>query len=245
MKKRGVFVVAGGSRGLSRAMATQARKAGFPIALIARNEGDLQEAKKEIEQAIASPEEVSIHRADLTLEDQVQSAFGEIHKIHGSIDVLVNNVATWTGGKTIAELSKQDVQRSLDLNFFTAFNATQATLASRKNTGTLDNLRIICIGATSSLQGWEDVFAFCVGKGALRIFAQSLARELQPQGVHVSHIVIDGLIDNTRTRHINPNLSKDQFMKMESIAKTVLHVALQEKSCWTFELDMRPYNENW
>jgi NAD(P)-dependent dehydrogenase (short-subunit alcohol dehydrogenase family) len=101
------------------------------------------------------------------------------------------------------------------------------------------------MGATSSLQGWDHVFAFCAGKGALRMFSQSLARELQPSGVHVAHIIIDGLIANTRTLHINPKLARNRFMSMDSIATSVIHLVGQEKSCWTFEMDLRPHNENW
>lgn len=241
MDTKYAFVVTGASQGLGAVLASEAFKKGFPVALIGRDKVKLEKVKGELS-ALDKNKKVSIHSGDLTDEDSSIEIFQEIEKLHGGISVLVNNAGIWTGGKTVMDLSRLDIQKSLDLNFFTAFNATKEVLDLRKPER---DLCIINIGATSSLQGWDNVAAFSLGKGALRIFSQSLAREMGPQGVHVAHLIIDGLIDNPRTRALNSESGSDKFINMTSIAQSVLHVACQDRSCWTFEWDIRPYNESW
>ena len=218
---------------------------GYPVALLARNTDALKTAKAEIEAAVKAQSNVTIHSVDLTDAVATAHAIDEVLRVHKSVRGLVNNAGTWTGGKPLQELSHEDVRRSLDLNFFSAFNATKAVL-TKHEARTGETLSIMNIGATSSLQGWDNVAAFCIAKGALRTYSQSLARELGPRGVHVSHLIIDGLLDNERTRSLNPGTAGDRFMNLESVANTILHVMLQQdRSAWTFEQEVRPYNENW
>ena len=242
--KSGVFVIAGGSRGLAVELAETAVRAGFSVALIARTRSDLAAARKRVLEKIGKQAEVCTYVADLRDERKSVTTFKSIVRSQGSIAVLVNNVATWTGGQTVLKLDALAVRRALDLNFFTVFNATKACLGVRGKKEKR-KLTIINVGATSSLQGWPGVFAFSVGKGAVRTLSQSLAREIQPTGVHVCHLVIDGLLDNERTRKLNPKLASNRFMGLSAVSKTILHIVGQEKSAWTFELDLRPYNEDW
>ncbi len=242
MNTKGVFVITGGSQGLGSVIAAHAHQAGFPVALIGRSKTKLVAIEKKLRDHSGSQAKITTYALDLTNEKAVQSAFRDIQAAHGQVKALVNNAGTWTGGKTVDQLSRREMQGSLDLNFFTAFNATKAFLKMKRRE---PEVSIVNIGATSSLQGWEGVAAFCVAKNALRVLSQSLARELGPKGVHVAHLVIDGLLDNERTRKLNKKVAQDRFMNMDAVAKTVMHVALQEKSCWTFELDVRPHNENW
>lgn len=235
------FVVAGGSKGLGRATALEAALLGFPIALIGRNRGDLENAKSDIIAATEFKVEVSIHQCDLSDSIKVDRTFQEIVRIHGGIQVLINNAATWIATDSIETTDADTIRESLELNFFTAFNATRAALKRRRNA----ELAIINIGATASLQGWPEVLPFCIGKGALRSYSQALAREFGPKGVHVAHLVIDGLVDNQRTRKLSKGTPKNKFMNMTALASEIIHVAQQDKTCWTFEWDVRPYNENW
>ena len=236
----GAFVVTGASRGLGQAIALEAAIAGYPLALIARSKTDLEKAKKEIQAQITSSVLVSIHNVDLTKQTEVEKAFLDIKQTHGKVRALINNAATWIS-KPLGDVTKADIQTSFDLNFYTAFHATQALLKQK----TKSDLAIINIGATASLQGWPEVLPFCLGKVALRTYAQALSRELGPKGVHVAHLVIDGVLDNKRTRGLNPKTRDDQFINMQSVAKSVLQVVHQDRSCWTFEWDVRPYRENW
>lgn len=108
---------------------------------------------------------------------------------------------------------------------------------------------ILFTGATASLRGGEGFAAFAGAKHALRALAQSMARELGPQGIHVAHVVIDGLIDTLATAQNFPEryALKDQgaILSPEAIAENYWHLHCQERSAWTFELDLRPWMERW
>ena len=101
---------------------------------------------------------------------------------------------------------------------------------------------IIFIGATASMKGNAGFSAFASAKFALRGLAQSLAREFAPQGVHVAHLVIDGVMWGERAK--NWGMTMEQCIKPKAVAETVLHLVQQDNSAWTFELDLRPDVEN-
>ena len=103
---------------------------------------------------------------------------------------------------------------------------------------------LIFTGATASVKGSPQCEAFSPGKFALRSLTQSLAKEFGPQGVHVSHIVVDGVIDIARTAAY---VFKDEDAKISTtaIADTYWHLHAQPRTTWTWELDIRPYVEKW
>lgn len=244
MENRGAFVITGAGRGLGAAIAKSAYSAEFPLALLARTEKDLKEVKQNLESSLGGMQKISTHVVDLTDSKKTAVVFKEIKKTHGDIRALINNAGTWMGTHKIETLKREEIQRSLDLNFFSAFNATQEVLAVRNHLKRSE-LSIINIGATASLQGWGGVTAFCLGKAALRIFSQALARELGPKGVHVAHLVIDGALDNERTRRLSARASGTKFIDLDSVSADIMRVAMQERSCWTFEWDIRPASEEW
>lgn len=243
MKKRGVFIVTGASRGLGKAIAEEAYASGYSVALLARSERDLQAAKADLERRLKRDGKISVHAVDLASARDVVQVMKSIKATHGEIKALVNNAATWMGSQSVSTVSAKKIQESFDSNFFTAFNATQSMLSVAKPHPRRP-VSVINIGATASLDAWPDVLPFCLAKSALRSYSRALARELGNKGVHVAHLVIDGMLDNERTRKLNRSLPADRFINMKSVAQSVLHVALQEKSCWTMEWDVRPYNEN-
>ena len=108
---------------------------------------------------------------------------------------------------------------------------------------------ILFTGATASTRGGAGFSAFAGAKAALRQLAQSLAREMGPQGIHVAHVVVDGMIDGTFARSIAPDiqalLDEDAILKPDEIAKNYVWLHNQQRSAWTFELDLRPWKENW
>ncbi len=108
---------------------------------------------------------------------------------------------------------------------------------------------ILFTGATASTRGGAGFSAFAGAKAALRQLAQSLAREMGPQGIHVAHVVIDGMIDGTFARSIAPDiqslLDEDAILKPDEIARNYVWLHNQQRSAWTFELDLRPWKENW
>ena len=104
---------------------------------------------------------------------------------------------------------------------------------------------IVVIGATASLKGNSDFTSFASAKAAQRSLAQSMARHLDPQCIHVAYVIIDGVIDLPRTRSAMPNHSDEYFMNPDHIADSVFHLTAQQRSAWTFELDLRPFAEQW
>jgi NAD(P)-dependent dehydrogenase (short-subunit alcohol dehydrogenase family) len=103
---------------------------------------------------------------------------------------------------------------------------------------------VIVIGATASLRGGAGFAGCAPAKAAQRILAQSMARSLGPHGVHVAYLVIDGVIDIPRTRRMLSDKPDDFFLNPDRIADTVLHLAEQDRSAWTFEIDLRPFGES-
>ena len=105
---------------------------------------------------------------------------------------------------------------------------------------------IIVTGNTSALRGKANYAFFAPTKAAQRILAQSMARELGPKGVHVAYVLIDASIDTPWTRHLGPkDMPEDYFCKPPAIAETIYHIAHQERSAWTFDVDLRPFGESW
>lgn len=108
---------------------------------------------------------------------------------------------------------------------------------------------IIFTGATASVRGRDGFSAFAGAKHALRALAQSMARELGPQGVHVAHVVIDGPIDSNFIREMLPDAderrAREALLDPDAIAETYVWLAKQRRSAWTHELDLRPWSEPW
>lgn len=108
---------------------------------------------------------------------------------------------------------------------------------------------IIFTGATASLRGGSGFSAFSGAKGALRMLAQSMARELGPQGIHVAHTIIDGAIDTDFIRQRHPDFdnarAQDLVLNPQAIAANYVMLHKQPKSAWTHELDLRPWGEKW
>ena len=99
---------------------------------------------------------------------------------------------------------------------------------------------ILFTGATSAIRGRDAASAFSSAKFAVRGLAWSLAREVGPKGIHVSHVIIDGVID---TPGLQSSLSDEPLLDPDAIAQTYWSLALQDKSAWSFEVDLRPHNE--
>ena len=234
------MIITGASKGLGRTLSVEAHAKGYALALIARSE----EALLSLIEELSSNNKallVSTHVCDLTDANAVSSAFSDILTQHSHIKALINNAATWTGGKGVLELTESDIKTSMDLNFFSAFHCITALLKHWEESK--QELHIINIGATASLRGGKNTFAFAAAKSSLRILTQSMARELGPEGVHAIHVILDGLINNERTKQINPDIPEEKLMDMSHIAKTLLFLCEQPKSAWTLECDLRPYTE--
>lgn len=182
---------------------------------------------------------------DARRESEVSELLARIEGQIGPLDVVVFNV----GGNVrfpILETTAQKYFKVWEMcamaGFLVGREAARVMLPRGRGT-------ILFTGATASLRGSAGFSAFAGGKAALRALAQSMARELGPQGVHVAHVVIDGMIDTDFTRTQFPEhvtaAGVDGVLDPEHIAETYLWLHRQPRDAWTFELDLRPWVEKW
>ncbi|MEP3348261.1 MAG: SDR family NAD(P)-dependent oxidoreductase [Litoreibacter sp.] len=178
------------------------------------------------------------HTLDLADEAAVPAKIADIIGTHGVPQIVVHNTAELVIAP-FADTSLDDFSRTWTSMVQTAFLLGQATLPqmAKANGGSF-----IVSGATASLRGGAKFAAFASAKFALRGLTQSLAREYQPQGVHVCHAILDGIIDTDRSRDLH-SLDPAKMMKPEDIAEAYWQLAHQPQSTWTHELDLRPASE--
>jgi short-subunit dehydrogenase len=226
MKSKGILIIAGAGRGLGRTLALLGIAEGYQIAAIARSEADLRSLQNDCKNC-----NFMTYAADLADENDVERAVSLIAS-KGFIRGLINCAATWTGGREVRELTVADYRKSFDMNFYVALNPILAVLSATKSRSLHDDLAIVSIGATASLRGGIKSSSFATAKSALRILSQSLSKELGPSGVHVAHVILDGLIDNPRTRQLNPGLAEERFMNPETIAKAIINLIEQPRDSW-------------
>lgn len=223
-----LLVIAGYGDGLGQSLARRFLDGGFHVAGIART-GPAQPLS-----------EVHLYTADLADPEASVEVLRAIEGDFGSPAVLVHNAATLVRGSFL-EVRAPDFEQAWRSNVLTAFNTCQAALPGmlKRGTGTL-----ILSGATASLRGGARFAPFASAKFALRGLAQSLAREYQGQGLHVAHVVLDGILWSARSRARFPDLVRERCLDPDAVAETYWQLAHQPASAWTQELDLRPKTES-
>jgi NAD(P)-dependent dehydrogenase (short-subunit alcohol dehydrogenase family) len=183
-------------------------------------------------------QQVEVLECDLTDVSQVEGAFQKISQSHGPVSTYIHNLGDFSQSAFL-ESDAESFERLWQVNCLSAYHAVKAVLPDMLKNG---GGEIIFIGATASMKGNAGFSAFASAKFALRGLAQSLAREFAPQGVHVAHLVIDGVMWGERAK--SWGMTMEQCIKPKAVAETVLHLVQQDNSAWTFELDLRPDIEN-
>lgn len=226
-------MIVGAGPGNGQAFARAFSGAGYRVALLARDGPRVQ--------ALAQACGGNGFACDVREPTAVVQAFAQVRAALGDADVLVYNAGAGKFGNVDA-VSASDLESAWRTNALGCFLSVREVLPAmrRRRRGC-----IVIIGATASLKGGANFVAFASAKAALRSLAQSLARQLGPEGIHVSHVVIDGVIDLEGTRAAMPDKPDAYFLKPADIAASVLHLARQPPSAWTFELDLRPFGERW
>ena len=205
------FIVGAGS-GLSGSLARLLRKEGFQVALAARNVDKLREF------------DALKLKCDATDRGQVEAAFHAL----GNVPALVVYNASFRTRAPIAELEPDEVRKSIDVTAYAGFLVGQAAAKRMLPRGAG---AIFFTGASASVKGYANSAPFAMGKFALRGLAQSMARELAPKGIHVAHFVIDGSIGKD---------AEGARLDPDEIARNYLHVYRQQRSAWTWEVELRP-----
>ena len=232
--KSPVCIVTGVGAGTGAAVCRRFAREGYQVAMLARSPERLAELADEIPGASAFP-------TDVTDEDALRATLQKIRTQLGPAEVLVHNAGNASFGDLL-NVTDEKFEQAWRINTFALFVCGQEVapdmIAAGRGT-------IVVTGATASLRGGAAFAAFASAKAAQRSLAQSMARLLGPKGVHVAYAVIDGVIDMPTTREFMANAPKESFLSPDAIAESYWQLARQDRSAWTFELDLRPFGEKW
>jgi NAD(P)-dependent dehydrogenase (short-subunit alcohol dehydrogenase family) len=222
-------LIVGAGQGLSASIARLFAREGMRVAIAARSTQKFADLSKDTgAQAFA---------CDAADPQQVARLFEDVEKSLGAPDVVVYNASARARGPLL-DLDPAEVERAIAVSAFGGFLVAQQAVRRMlpKSAGA-----VLFTGASASVKGYARSAPFAMGKFALRGLAQSMARELAPQGIHVAHFVIDGAIRNPgRTE---PSDKPDSMLDPDAIAESYLHVLRQPRSAWTWEIELRPWVE--
>jgi NAD(P)-dependent dehydrogenase (short-subunit alcohol dehydrogenase family) len=229
-----VCVVTGVGPGTGAALARRFAAGGYRVAMVARSADRLAELSSAIPGARG-------YTADVGDAAAVHGAFERIRAELGPVEALLYNA----GSGVFAPF----LDTPPDL-FEAAWrvNALGLLLCAREVAPAMVEAgrgTILVTGATASLRGGVNFAAFAPAKAAQRSLAQSMARNLGPRGIHVGYVIVDGVIDIPVTRAMLSDRPDDFFLSPDAIAETFWQLAHQDRSAWTFELDVRPFGEKW
>lgn len=234
--KSPVAVVTGVGPGLGAALARRFARGGCAVAMMARSRDFIDKLGAELKAEGARTLAVS---ADMTAVDQVNSAFAAVRSELGAVDLLLYNAGSAAWGN-VTEISPEQFEQAWRVNALGAFVSAKAAAPDMIARG---SGAILFTGATAGVKAGAKSVAFGPAKFAMRGLAQSLARDLGPRGVHVAWVNVDGIIDIPRVRARMPNLKDEDLLKPDAIAETYWHLAHQDRSAWTLELEVRPFKE--
>ena len=229
-----VCVVTGVGPGTGAALARRFAAEGYRVAMLARDAGRLDALAQQIPGTAAYPVDV----ADL---DALRGVLARVRAQLGAPSVLLHN-AVAGGFGTYESVKPEDLEQRFRVNVTSLLVLAQELAPAMIEAG---RGAIVVTGNTSAWRGKAGFAGFAPTKAAQRILAESLARSLGPQGVHVAYVVIDAVIDVPWTRRAFADRPDDFFIQPAGIADAVHHLVTQERSAWTFELDLRPFGENW
>jgi len=230
--KTPVAVVVGVGPGLGAALAHRFSK-GYAVAILARRADYLSKLGGEVKAAGGKVLEVPTDVADVS---QVTKAFATIAAELGPVDVLLYNAGSGTWGGVL-DITPEQFEATWRTNAMGAFVAVKQVVPSMVERG---SGVILFTGATAGIKAGPRSAAFGPAKFALRGLAQSLARDLGPRGVHCAYVNVDGIIDIPGRER---GLQSEDMLKPSGIAETYWHLAHQDRSAWTMELEVRPFKE--
>ena len=222
-------LIVGAGAGLSASLARALAKEGVRVALAARSVEDLDALKRETG--------ATTFACDASARTDVEKLFVELEAAGGAPEIVIYNASYRTRGPLI-ELDPTEVERSIAVSAFGAFLVAQQAVRRMlpKQRGA-----ILFTGASASVKGYAQSAPFAMGKFALRGLAQSMARELAPQGIHVAHVVIDGGIKSARRSESSPA----SLLDPDAIAQSYLHLIHQPRSTRSWEIELRPWVEKY
>ena len=224
-----IALIVGAGEGLSASLARLFSREGIRVALAARSIEKLG--------ALCTETGARAYACDATKAEDVERLFGLVEREIGTPDLVVYNASGRSRGPFV-ELVPSEVERAIAVSAFGGFlvaqEAAKRMLPNKKGA-------ILFTGASASVKGYAQSAPFAMGKFALRGLAQSMARELSPQGIHVAHFVIDGGIRSAA--RTDPADRPDSMLDPDAIALSYWNVLQQPRSAWSWELELRPWVE--
>ncbi len=226
---KSVLIVGAGS-GLSASLARCFASAEMRIVLAARDTDKLSE--------LCAETGATAITCDVARPEDVDRLFAVAEQAGGTLDTVVYNPSARVRGRFV-ELDPAAVANALNITAYGGFLVGQRAAQRMLQQG---HGAILFTGASASVKGYAQSAPFAMGKFALRGLAQSMARELAPQNIHVAHFVIDGGILSTHKLHTDS--TEDSLLDPDAIAQSYLHVLQQHRSAWTWEVELRPWTES-
>ena len=229
-----VALVTGVGPGTGAAIVRRFAQGGYQVAMLARNQARLQALAGEISGSRA-------YACDVTDQARLDATVASIRRDLGEPRVLVHNAVGGAFGNFM-EIEPGVLNQNFQVNTMALLYLARRLAPAMVAAG---DGAIIATGNTSAQRGKASFAGFAPTKAAQRILAESMARELGPKGVHVAYVVIDAVIDLEWTRRRFGNAPDDFFIKPAAIAEEVWHVAHQDRSAWSFNVELRPFRETW
>lgn len=229
-----VCVIVGVGPGNGEALARTFADAGHAVALLARRPAFCEALAAQLPDARAFV-------CDATDAVAVERTFARIAEDMGDVATLVYNAGKGVWG-AVDQVSQDDFEQAWRINALGLFLAARQVIPTMKSRGAGN---LIVIGATASRRGVAGTAAFAPAKMAQRALTESMARHLGPSGIHVSLLILDGAVGGPETRARFRDRPDDAFIAPDAIASTALQLTLQDRSAWSFEVDLRPFNETW
>lgn len=229
-----VCLVTGVGAGTGAAVCRRFAKEGYRVAMLARSAEHLAEIAQQVPGGVAFP-------TDVTDEHALRATLRRVREELGAIEVLVHNA----GNASFGDLLNVDTEKftqAWQINALALLVCGQEVAPDMIAAG---SGTIIVTGATASLRGGATFAAFAPAKAAQRSLAQAMARLLGQKGVHVAYVIIDGVIDMPLTRAFMPDRPSEAFLSPDAIAEAYWQLSRQDRTAWTFELDLRPFGEKW
>ena len=229
-----VTVVSGVGPGTGAAITRRFAAGGHRVAMLARDRERLSALEKEIGGARGFV-------CDVSDEGEIDAALAAIRAELGTPSVLIHNAVGGAFGGFL-DVDPKVLERNFQVNVMGLLHLARRLAPAMVEAG---SGAIIATGNTSALRGKANFAGFAPTKAAQRILAESMARDLGPKGVHVAYVVIDAVIDLAWTRQMFAGKPDDFFIQPAAIADEIWHVAHQDRSAWSFNVEVRPFGESW
>jgi NADP-dependent 3-hydroxy acid dehydrogenase YdfG len=238
MSKSRVAAIFGAGAGNGAAFAKRFLREGYSVAVLSRSKDSMDT----LAATLGPNDRVRGYPCDVTSDGDVAAALDAIRTdFGGPVSTVVYNAGSGAF-KPFDQWQADEITAASNVNAAGLFRVAKA---AKEQLVQSDLANIVVVGAGAATRGRPMTVGFAAGKAAQRSVAQSLARAWGPEHIHVSYMIIDGMIDGDRARTVVPDKPADFFLQSDDIAEAIWNVVNQKKSAWTFEFDVRPFGETW